>query len=57
MCRYFRSGLYPAPKFPYVLGREGAGVVTEVGEGVTDVKQGDRVAYMGSEVIARWVVD
>jgi NADPH2:quinone reductase len=41
---YFRSGLYPAP-LPSGLGQEGAGVVEAVGEGVTHVKPGDRVAY------------
>lgn len=30
---YQRSGLYPAPHFPYVLGREGAGTVAAVGPG------------------------
>ncbi|GAA6156029.1 MAG: quinone oxidoreductase [Alphaproteobacteria bacterium] len=41
---YFRSGLYPAP-IPCGLGLEAAGVVTKVGEGVTALKTGDRVAY------------
>ena len=43
---YHRSGLYPLP-LPAVLGSEGAGVVTAVGPGVTEVKEGDRVAYAG----------
>ena len=43
---YFRSGLYPAP-MPTGLGTEGAGEVVAVGEGVTGVKPGDRVAYAG----------
>lgn len=43
---YFRTGLYPQP-LPAGLGMEGAGVVEEVGEGVTHVKPGDRVAYAG----------
>lgn len=41
---YFRSGLYPTP-LPSGLGLEGAGVVTKVGQGVTNLKPGDRVAY------------
>ena len=43
---YFRTGLYPMP-LPSGLGQEGAGVVEAVGEGVTHVKVGDRVAYAG----------
>ena len=43
---YHRSGLYPLP-LPAILGSEGAGVVTEVGEDVSEVKAGDRVAYAG----------
>ncbi|MCG7601962.1 NADPH:quinone reductase [Halomonas sp. McH1-25] len=42
---YFRTGLYPAPGLPSGLGTEGAGVVDAVGEGVTHLKEGDRVAY------------
>lgn len=42
---YFRTGLYPAPSLPSGLGTEGAGVVDAVGEGVTHLKAGDRVAY------------
>lgn len=41
---YFRTGLYPQP-LPSALGMEGAGTVEAVGEGVTHVKPGDRVAY------------
>jgi NADPH2:quinone reductase len=43
---YFRTGLYPQP-LPAGLGMEGAGTVEAVGEGVTHVKVGDRVAYAG----------
>ncbi|MTH97145.1 quinone oxidoreductase [Roseibium sp. RKSG952] len=45
---YFRSGLYPSPSgTPFVPGNEGAGVVVSVGDGVSLVKPGDRVAYVG----------
>ncbi len=44
---YHRTGLYPLPKLPAVIGMEGAGVVTAVGAGVSDLKVGDRVAYAG----------
>ncbi len=43
---YFRTGLYPQP-LPAGLGLEGAGVVEAIGEGVTEVAVGDRVAYTG----------
>src|SRR6202140_4252632 len=42
---YFRSGLYPWPSTPLIPGAEAAGVVAEIGEAVTDLKVGDRVAY------------
>lgn len=45
---YFRTGLYPAPNgTPFIPGNEGAGVVVALGEGVTTLKEGDRVAYFG----------
>ncbi len=43
---YHRSGLYPLP-LPSGLGSEAAGIVEAVGQGVTHVKPGDRVAYAG----------
>jgi len=42
---YMREGIYPPGNLPAVLGMEAAGVVEELGEGVTEVKKGDRVAY------------
>jgi NADPH2:quinone reductase len=42
---YLRSGLYPLPSLPSVIGLEAAGTVEEVGEGVSDFAPGDRVAY------------
>ncbi len=41
---YHRSGLYAVP-LPSGIGLEGAGVVEALGEGVTDLKAGDRIAY------------
>jgi NADPH2:quinone reductase len=42
---YHRTGLYPAASMPFTPGSEGAGEVIAVGEGVTEFKPGDRVAY------------
>ncbi len=43
---YFRNGTYPIP-LPNGIGVEAAGVVQELGEGVTDFAVGDRVTYTG----------
>src|SRR5690349_14907394 len=44
---YFRMGMYPSPVgLPFVSGNEGAGEVIALGEGVTDLKVGDRVGYV-----------
>jgi NADPH:quinone reductase len=44
---YFRMGMYPSPVgLPFVSGNEGAGEVIAVGDGVTDLKLGDRVGYV-----------
>jgi NADPH2:quinone reductase len=43
---YFRKGIYPWPSTPLIPGGEAAGVVMDVGPGVTEVKAGDRVAYI-----------
>jgi len=42
---YHRTGLYPLPAMPAIIGMEGAGVIEAVGPGVTDLSPGDRVAY------------
>ncbi|MEZ5826087.1 MAG: quinone oxidoreductase [Geminicoccaceae bacterium] len=43
---YFRTGLYPSPVgLPFSPGLEAAGVVEAVGEGVSDLAAGQRVAY------------
>jgi NADPH:quinone reductase len=44
---YFREGRYKAAELPFVLGQEGAGVVTDVGAEAKSVKAGDRVAWTG----------
>lgn len=41
---YKRQGVYPGPT-PFVLGEEGAGTVTALGDGVTSLAVGDRVAW------------
>jgi NADPH2:quinone reductase len=45
-----RGGFYLAEplRFPVILGNEAAGIVTALGAGVSDVRPGDRVAYVGS---------
>ena len=45
---YFRQGSYKSPTMPFTLGKEGAGVVDAVGEGVSDFRVGERVAYSGA---------
>lgn len=47
---YHRSGLYPLPAYPAVLGMEGAGVVVAVGTDVGALAVGDRVAYASPPV-------
>jgi NADPH:quinone reductase len=42
---YHRSGLYPLPALPAVLGMEAAAIVEAVGSGVATPRAGQRVAY------------
>ena len=42
---YNRMGASPAQTLPRIIGVEGAGTVRSVGSGVTQVKEGDVVAY------------
>ena len=44
---YYRTGLYKSP-LPFIPGQEAAGIVDSIGEDVTTVKPGDRVAYAGT---------
>lgn len=45
---YFRTGLYKTD-LPFIPGKEGAGTVTALGEGVSDFAIGDRVAYASAD--------
>lgn len=42
---YVRKGLYPVPSLPAIPGVEAAGVVEALGDGVSEVRIGDRIAY------------
>ena len=55
---YYRTGLYPPPGFPFTPGLEGAGIVEEIGRGVTGLKPGMRVAYASAPLgaYAEWRV-
>jgi len=41
---YYRTGAYPLPR-PFVVGSEGAGVVSAVGSGVSGAAEGDHVVW------------
>ena len=45
---YQRSGLYPLPSMPGIVGMEGSGEVLAVGADVHDFVPGERVAYAGN---------
>ncbi len=52
---YFRTGLYKAPSFPHILGREAAGTVVATGPGnVYGLQPGQKVAYMGMATYAEY---
>jgi len=59
---YFISGLYPAPSDPYILGREGEGIIAAVSPDlaqhpdptICDLKVGDRVAYLGAPAYSQY---
>ena len=47
---YYRTGLYKSAEgVPFIPGKEGAGIVTAVGDGVSGFAVGDRVAYASSD--------
>lgn len=47
---YHRTGLYPVPALPAVIGMEAAAVVEAIGPDVAELKIGDRVAYASPPV-------
>ncbi|KAK0921705.1 NADPH:quinone reductase [Friedmanniomyces endolithicus] len=52
---YFRSGLYPAPQYPYILGREAEGTVVKAGSGeLYGLKEGDKVLMLSEGTYAEY---
>ncbi|KAK4544387.1 hypothetical protein LTR36_004278 [Oleoguttula mirabilis] len=52
---YFRTGLYPAPSFPHILGREACGSIVKTGGGETyGLKDGDKVVWMAEGAYAEY---
>ncbi|KAI5952340.1 ZTA1 [Candida jiufengensis] len=51
---YFRKGIYPVGKFPYVFGREASGEVVAVGDDVKNLKVGDKIAYLSPGTFAQY---
>src|SRR4051812_14183373 len=54
--RYLAEGMYPArPPLPHVLGRDGVGVVSALGKGVSGISAGDRLVVLrGDTGVKRW---
>ena len=48
---YMRSGAFAPPRLPYTPGKEGAGEILAVGEGVAGFAPGDRVAYAEESIV------
>jgi NADPH2:quinone reductase len=53
---YFRTGLYPLPSTPYILGREASGTIAALGpsNAPSDLQPNTRVAYMGPSAYAQY---
>ncbi|KAI5960893.1 ZTA1 [Candida theae] len=51
---YFRKGVYPLPAKPYVFGREASGEVVAVGSSVSNLKVGDKIAYLSPSTFAQY---
>lgn len=52
---YFRTGLYPAPKWPMILGQEGVGTVAAIGgSNPNNLKVGDNVVWMSFGAYAEY---
>lgn len=51
--RYFRTGLYPAPK-PEILGREASSHVVSLGPSVIGFAPSDRIVWMGKSSYAEY---
>ena len=47
---YHRTGLYPLGDLPHAIGMEAAGVVDALGDGVSGLSEGDRIAYAAPPV-------
>ena len=54
--RFLAENLYPAkPQLPHILGRDGMGTAVSVGDGVSRIRAGDRVAILrGDAGVTKW---